>query len=156
MYVGWLLGYAVALRGITDGRSWVFLALFCTFGSDTAAYFLGRAIGKHKLAPSISPGKTWEGAAGGLLGAMGVALLFLLPTPVSLASYLTWWQAVIIGSIVSVFGQLGDLVESLFKRNVGAKDSGTLLAGHGGVLDRTDSVMFAVVVVYYWVICITP
>jgi phosphatidate cytidylyltransferase len=155
IYVGWLLGYAVALHGIADGRSWVFLALFCTFGSDTAAYFIGRAVGKHKLAPSISPGKTWEGTIGGLVGAVGVSLLFLLPTPVSLASYLTWWQAVILGLLVSIFGQAGDLVESLFKRNVGAKDSGTLLAGHGGVLDRTDSVVFAVVVVYYWVICIT-
>ena len=155
IYVGWLLGYAVALHGIADGRSWVFLALFCTFGSDTAAYFIGRAMGKHKLAPSISPGKTWEGTIGGLVGAVGVGLLFLLPTPVSLASYLTWWQAVILGLLISIFGQAGDLVESLFKRNVGAKDSGTLLAGHGGVLDRTDSVVFAVVVVYYWVLCIT-
>jgi phosphatidate cytidylyltransferase len=155
IYVGWLLGYAVALRGITDGRAWVFLALFCTFGSDTAAYFIGRAVGKHKLAPSISPGKTWEGTIGGLLGAVGVSLLFLLPTPVSLAPQLSWWQAAILGVLVSVFGQLGDLVESLFKRNVGAKDSGTLLPGHGGILDRTDSVMFAIVVVYYWVVCIT-
>jgi len=155
IYVGWLLGYAVALRGMTDGRAWVFLALFCTFGSDTAAYFIGRAVGKHKLAPSISPGKTWEGTIGGLLGAVGVSLLFLLPTPVSLAPQLSWWQAAILGVLVSVFGQLGDLVESLFKRNVGAKDSGTLLPGHGGILDRTDSVMFAIVVVYYWVVCIT-
>jgi len=155
IYVGWLLGYAVALRGMTDGRAWVFLALFCTFGSDTAAYFIGRAVGKHKLAPSISPGKTWEGTIGGLLGAVGVSLLFLLPTPVSLAPQLSWWQAAILGVLVSVFGQLGDLVESLFKRNVGAKDSGTLLPGHGGILDRTDSVMFAIVVVYYWVLCIT-
>jgi phosphatidate cytidylyltransferase len=155
IYVGWLLGNTVALRGMTDGKAWVFLALFCTFGSDTAAYFIGRAVGKHKLAPSISPGKTWEGTIGGLLGAVGVSLLFLLPTPVSLAPQLSWWQAAILGVLVSVFGQLGDLVESLFKRNVGAKDSGTLLPGHGGILDRTDSVMFAIVVVYYWVLCIT-
>lgn len=155
VYVGWLLGHAVALREMPDGREWVFLALFCTFGSDTAAYFIGRAVGKHKLAPSISPGKTWEGTIGGLAGAVGISLLFLLPTPVSLASQLTWWQATILGLLVSIFGQIGDLVESLFKRNVGAKDSGTLLAGHGGILDRTDSVVFAVVVVYYWVLCIT-
>jgi len=156
VYVGWLLGYAVALREVTDGRAWVYFALFCTFGSDTAAYFVGRAIGRHKLAPSISPGKTWEGTIGGLVGAVGISLLFLLPTPVSLAARLTWWQAASLGFLVSVFGQLGDLVESLFKRNVGAKDSSRLLAGHGGVLDRSDSVVFAVVLVYYWAVCITP
>jgi phosphatidate cytidylyltransferase len=153
LYVGWLLGYIVALRGIEDGRNWVFYALFCTFGSDTAAFFIGRAIGKHKLAPSISPSKTWEGAIGGLLGAVGVSFLFLLPTPVTLTSQLNWWQAVVLGLLVSVFGQVGDLVESLFKRNVGAKDSGTLFPGHGGILDRMDSIVFAVVVVYYWVVC---
>lgn len=154
LYVGWLLGYLVALRGIEDGRSWVFYALFCTFGSDTAAFFIGRLVGRHKLAPSISPGKTWEGSLGGLLGAAGISLLFLLPTPVSLASQLTWWQAILLGLLVSIFGQVGDLVESLFKRNVGAKDSGNLFAGHGGILDRIDSIVFAIVIVYYWVICI--
>lgn len=153
LYIGWLLGYMVALRGIEDGRNWVFYALFCTFGSDSAAFFIGRAIGKHKLAPSISPNKTWEGAIGGLLGAVAVSFLFLLDTPVSLSSQLNWWQAVVLGMLVSVFGQVGDLVESLLKRNVGAKDSGSLLPGHGGILDRMDSILFAVVVVYYWVIC---
>ena len=154
LYVGWLLGYLVALRGIDDGRNWVFYALFCTFGSDTFAFLIGRAFGKRKLAPSISPGKTWAGAFGGLLGAVVVSFLFLLPTPVSLASQLNWWQAIILGLLVSIFGQLGDLVESLLKRNIGAKDSGTLLPGHGGILDRLDSIVFAVVIVYYWVVYI--
>jgi phosphatidate cytidylyltransferase len=153
LYAGWLLGYLVSLRGIEDGRNWVFFALFCTFGSDTAAFFIGKAFGRHKLAPSISPGKTVEGALGGLLGAVGVSLLFLLSSPLSLSSRLEWWQAVTLGILVSVFGQLGDLVESLLKRNAGAKDSGNLLPGHGGVLDRVDSIIFAVVVVYYWIIC---
>jgi phosphatidate cytidylyltransferase len=153
LYIGWLLGYIVALRGLPDGRNWVFLALFCTFGSDTASFFVGRAIGKEKLAPSISPGKTWAGAIGGLGGAVLVSLLFLLNHPLSLASQLNWWQAVILGLLVSIFGQLGDLVESLLKRNTGVKDSGNLIPGHGGVLDRMDSVVFAVVIVYYWVIC---
>jgi len=152
LYIGWLLGYAVALRGLDDGRNWVFYALFCTFGSDTAAFFIGRAFGRHKLAPSISPGKTWEGAFGGLLGAVGVSLLFLLNHPLSLSAGFTVWQAVVLGLLVSTGGQLGDLVESLFKRNVGAKDSGTLLPGHGGVLDRMDSIVFALVIVYYWVV----
>lgn len=152
LYTGWLLGYALALRDVDGGRNWVFLALLCTFGSDTAAFFVGRAFGKRKLATAISPSKTWEGAMGGLLGAAGVSLLFLLPTPLSLAPQLNWWQAVALGLLVSIFGQLGDLVESLFKRNVGAKDSGRLLPGHGGVLDRMDSVVFALVVTYYWVL----
>ena len=150
LYIGWLLGYAVALRGLDGGRSWVFLAIFATFGSDTAAFFIGRAFGKHKLAPSISPGKTWEGSIAGLFGAVIITLFFLLPTPVQLSAYLNWWQAVVLGVLVSAFGQLGDLVESLFKRNAGVKDSGRLFPGHGGVLDRLDSIVFAVVVVYYW------
>jgi phosphatidate cytidylyltransferase len=165
IYIGWLLGFIVALRGLGDSRAaltqldyggkWVFFALLTTFGSDTTSFFVGRAIGKRKLAPSISPGKTWAGAIGGLFGAVAVGLLFLLNHPLSLASQLNWWQAVILGLLVSIFGQLGDLVESLLKRNTGVKDSGTLIPGHGGVLDRMDSVVFAVVVVYYWVICTT-
>ncbi|MDP2920070.1 MAG: phosphatidate cytidylyltransferase [Dehalococcoidia bacterium] len=152
LYIGWLLGYIVALRHLDGGRDWVFFALFCTFGSDTAAFFIGRATGRHKLSPSISPAKTWEGAIGGVLGAVGISLLFLLDTPVSLATQLSVWQAIMLAVLVSISGQLGDLVESLFKRNVGAKDSGKLIPGHGGILDRMDSVVFAVVVVYYWVL----
>jgi len=146
-YLGWLLSFLVGLR-LDAGRDWLFLALFATFGSDTAAYFIGKAIGKHKMAPGISPGKTWEGAAAGLFGAVIVSLLFTLNTPLQLA--LSWWQAVILGLLISAFGQLGDLVESLLKRNFGVKDSGNLMPGHGGLLDRLDSVLFAGVVVYLW------
>jgi len=154
LYVGWLLSYLVALRGLDEGRSWVFFALLVTFASDTMAFFIGRALGRHRLAPNISPGKTWEGTAGGVLGAILFSLLFLLPTPLGLE--IKWWQAVLLGLLVSVFGQLGDLVESLFKRNMGAKDSGKLLPGHGGLLDRMDSVVFAGIVVYYYVTWVTP
>ncbi len=149
LYVGWLLGYLVALRGMDDGRNWVFFALFTTFASDTAAFFTGRALGKHYLAPRISPGKTWEGAIGGIFGALIVSLFFILPTPLIL--HFNWGQAILLGLLVSIFGQLGDLVESLFKRNMGAKDSGSLIPGHGGFLDRIDSVVFAGIVVYYYV-----
>jgi phosphatidate cytidylyltransferase len=152
LYVGWLLSHLVALRGLDDGRNWVFLALLANFGSDTAAYFTGRALGRHKLAPSISPGKTWEGAIAGILGAIIISLLFTIPSPLSLP--LGYGQAIVIGLLVSIFGQLGDLVESLLKRNMGVKDSGSLLPGHGGALDRMDSVVFAGVVVYYYVIWI--
>ncbi len=151
LYVGWLLSYFVALRGLDDGRNWVFFALFTTFGSDTSAFFIGRALGRHHLAPGISPGKTWEGAIAGILGAIIVSLLFILPTPLQI-QHLIYWQAILLGLLVSIFGQLGDLVESLLKRNVGVKDSGKLLPGHGGFLDRLDSIVFVGVVVYYYVI----
>ena len=152
LYIGWLLSYLVTLRGLADGRNWVFLAIFATFGSDSAAYCIGKIMGKRKLAPTISPGKTWEGSIAGLVGAAAVSLLFLLPTPVKLTAYLNWWQLIIIGLLVSVFGQLGDLIESLFKRNAGVKDSGNIFPGHGGMLDRMDSIVFAVVIVYYIVV----
>ncbi|MDO8687267.1 MAG: phosphatidate cytidylyltransferase [Dehalococcoidales bacterium] len=157
LYIGWLLGYIVALRDLDGNRtwqSWVFFAFFTTFASDTAAFFTGRAWGRHKLAPNISPGKTREGAIGGLLGAIIFSLFFILPTPLRLP--MNWGQTILLGGLVSIFGQLGDLVESLFKRNMGVKDSGNLLPGHGGVLDRIDSIIFAGIVVYYYVIWVIP
>ncbi|MFC1921004.1 phosphatidate cytidylyltransferase [Chloroflexota bacterium] len=150
LYVGWLLSYLTALRGMDDGRNWIFFTLFITFASDSSAFFVGRAFGKQKLAPDISPGKTREGAIGGVFGAAIVSLFFILPTPLSLP--ISWWHAMILGLLVSIFGQLGDLAESLFKRNVGVKDSSGVIPGHGGFLDRIDSVVFAGVVVYYYVV----
>jgi phosphatidate cytidylyltransferase len=150
LYVGWLLSYLVALRGLDDGRNWLLFALFVTFGSDTAAFFIGRALGRHYLAPQISPGKTWEGFIGGVLGAIIVSLLFnLIP---ALRLPMGYVNAMLLGLLVSIMGQLGDLVESLLKRNMGVKDSGRLMPGHGGILDRMDSIVFAGIVVYYYVI----
>jgi phosphatidate cytidylyltransferase len=152
LYVGWLLSYLVVLRGLDGdaGRGWLFLALFATFGSDTTAYFVGRALGRHRLAPRISPGKTWEGAIAGLFGAIIISLLFTLPTPLQLPLSYGW--AILLGILVSIFGQLGDLAESLLKRHTGVKESGSLMSGHGGLLDRMDSVVFAGVVVYFYYI----
>ena len=150
LYVGWLLSHLVALRGLDAGRNWVFFALFVTWASDTTAFFIGRRFGRHKLAPNISPGKTWEGTMGGILGAIIVSILFFTATPFHLP--LTYWQAIPLSILVSIFGQVGDLVESLLKRNMGVKDSGKLMPGHGGVLDRMDSIIFAGIVVYYYVI----
>ncbi len=148
LYLGWIASRYVALIELPQGRDWVILALFPTFACDTSAYFVGRALGRHKMAPSISPSKTWEGAAGGVVGAvavgLGVAWLFKLPIDVL--------QTIGLSVAISIFAQTGDLVESLFKRNMGAKDSGKALPGHGGVLDRIDSVVFAGLVVYYYVI----
>jgi phosphatidate cytidylyltransferase len=157
LYIGWLLSCLVALRGMTDGRNWVFFILLTTVASDIAAFFTGRAWGKHHLAPTISPGKTWEGAIGGIFWAILVSLLFALPkfftlpNPLYLQDF-NYWQAIFLGLLVSIFGQLGDLVESLLKRSAGVKDSGKLLPGHGGFLDRIDSIVFGGVVVYYYVI----
>jgi len=154
LYIGWLLSYFVALRAMDDGtnlgKNLVFLALFAIFACDTTAFFVGRALGRHKLAPNISPEKTWEGAVGGVLGAILISLFFILPT--SLRLPLSCWSAVLLGLLVSIFGQIGDLAESLLKRNMGVKDSGRLFPGHGGALDRIDSVVFAGVVVYYYVL----
>ena len=113
------------------------------------AFFVGKLLGRHRLAPNISPAKTWEGAVGGVLGSILVSLFFVLPTPLELP--LSYGQAIVLGLLVSVFGQLGDLVESLLKRNMQVKDSGNAIPGHGGFLDRIDSVIFAGVVVYYYI-----
>ncbi|MFQ5996500.1 MAG: phosphatidate cytidylyltransferase [Dehalococcoidales bacterium] len=149
LYVGWLLSYLVALR-LDAGRNWVFFALFTTFGSDTTAFFVGQALGRHRLAPRISPNKSWEGAIGGVIGAIIVSLLFTLQTPLSLP--LSYVQGIILALLVSVFGQFGDLAESLLKRNLGVKESGKMIPGHGGFLDRMDSVVFAGIVVYLYYI----
>ena len=150
LYIGWMLGNLVALRGLDGGRNWVFLTLFATFASDTAAFFTGRALGRYKLAPDISPSKTREGAIAGGVGAILASLFFTLPTPFRVP--VGWGEAIVLGLLVSIFGQLGDLAESLFKRNMGVKDSGNLLPGHGGLLDRVDSIVFAGVVVYYYAV----
>jgi len=153
LYVGWMLSFLVDLRLEEAGRNWVFFTLFTTFGSDTAAYFVGRVLGRHRLAPRISPHKSWEGAIGGLLGAAAVSLLFTLSTPLyktlSLIT-LSLGQGIVLALLVSIFGQIGDLAESLLKRNTGVKESGTVFPGHGGFLDRMDSVVFAGVTVYLY------
>ena len=152
LYVGWLLSYLVALRGLDGGRSWVFLAIFATFGSDSAAYFVGKTIGKNKLAPVVSPNKTWEGSVGGLIGGSNCQFVLSFTYPGAAYRLSQLVAADYCWLMISVFGQLGDLVESLFKRNAGVKDSGNIFPGHGGMLDRMDSIVFAVVVVYYVVI----
>ena len=128
--------------------------MFTTFASDTTAFFIGRAVGRFPLAPRISPGKTWEGAIAGIFGAIIISLFFTLPTTLGLP--IGYLSAILLGILVSIFGQLGDLVESLLKRNIGVKESSDLIPGHGGFLDRMDSVVFAGIVVYYYVIWVIP
>jgi phosphatidate cytidylyltransferase len=150
LYIGWLLSHFVALRGVAEGRDWVLLALLATFATDSSAYFVGQLWGTHRLAPQISPAKTVEGAIGGIAGS--IAACFILAYILHIT--ITPWQTSILGVIIGVFAQLGDLAESLLKRNMGAKDSGSIIPGHGGILDRADSLMFSGAAVYYYVIFI--
>jgi phosphatidate cytidylyltransferase len=146
LYVGWLGSHLVLLRHLDNGRDWVYLAVFATFANDTSAYFVGRAIGRTRLVPRISPGKTVEGSLGGILfGALGVVLLNW-----ALGLRLDVWPLIPLAVLVPVAAQLGDLAESLIKRGAGVKDAGVLVPGHGGFLDRLDSVLFAIPVAYYY------
>lgn len=153
LYMGWMLGHYVMLRQLDDGRELVILVLFTTFACDTSAYFVGRSWGKHRMTPTISPHKTWEGAIGGFAGAVAAALA--LRYLLSLGDWslpLSYVEAIGVGCLVGVAAQLGDLLESLLKRRAGVKDSGNVLPGHGGVLDRIDSLVFTGVIVYYFVL----
>jgi phosphatidate cytidylyltransferase len=165
LYVGWMLSYWLSLRGLkvgledgsAYGRNWVYLAMLTTFANDTGAFFIGRARGKHKLVPTISAAKTWEGAIGGLICAILAAIIIatvlkLISLKLGSPSVFEYWQIILLGFLVSLFAQLGDLVESLLKRNMGVKESGNLLPGHGGILDRFDSLIFVGAMVYYYVI----
>jgi phosphatidate cytidylyltransferase len=155
LYVGWMLSYWLNLRFLDSKGSWVYLAMFTTFANDTGAFFVGGKWGKHHLVSAISPGKTWEGAIGGLLSALAAAIAISKIPILFSPSPFTYWQIILLGFLISLFAQLGDLVESLLKRSTGVKESGKLLPGHGGVLDRFDSLIFVGAMVYYyalWVI----
>jgi len=134
--------FAIDLRGVSVHL--LFFALALNWVGDSAAYYVGRRFGKHKLAPVVSPGKTWEGAVASVLGAVLFGVLYLG----HFVPQVAWWQVVLIAALANGAGQLGDLAESALKRGAGVKDSGNLLPGHGGVLDRVDSALFALPVVY--------
>jgi phosphatidate cytidylyltransferase len=144
-YVGWLGSYFGLLRFGNNGRDWVLFLLFVTFASDTGAYAVGRLFGRHKLAPQISPAKTIEGAFGGLIASAAVAVL----AGALLRLHGSPWRMLALGLAVSVAAQLGDLAESALKRRLEIKDAGSLVPGHGGLLDRLDSLLFTGAVVYY-------
>jgi len=148
LYIGWLLSYYVTIRQMENGMGWLFLVLSCNALCDLGAYIIGSNLGKHAMASSVSPGKTWEGAAGGLafsvITAVILAIGFKLP--------LYYWQMVLTGLIFGVFAVIGDLVESLLKRNMQVKDAGSLLPGHGGFLDRIDSHLLGAPVAYYLIV----
>lgn len=153
LYVGWCGWHLLRLRSLPDGLWWVMTVLPAVWFADSGAYFVGRAWGRHKMAPKLSPGKTWEGYVGGILS--GTLLTAGLAALWSLAAGPAGPRAADgagLGLLAAVLSPLGDLAVSMFKRQVGAKDSGTLFPGHGGALDRIDSLLWAVVLGYYFVL----
>lgn len=147
LYVGFPLGTVVSTRSLPAGEFLVLFLAVVTWASDTGAYYAGTLWGKHPLLPSVSPKKTVEGVLGGLALAVGVALL----AQWWFASQLSLSDAVILGILLTVTGLLGDLFESVIKRWTGVKDSGGILPGHGGMLDRLDSLLFTAPAFYYYV-----
>jgi phosphatidate cytidylyltransferase len=151
LYAGLLLPHFIWLHRLEGGPGWVAFVIAVGMAGDTAGYFIGHAFGRHRLIPRVSPGKTVEGAVGVLLGSvlggMVANLLFLRTRP--------WSEIVLLAIVMGVIGQLGDLSESVMKRSFGAKESGWIFPGHGGVLDRIDSLLFPVSFVYYYCHCVT-
>jgi len=145
-YVNWLLGYAFWLYDLPDGVKWVLLLVSVTWLGETAAYAIGSTLGRHKLAPVVSPRKTVEGALAQLiasvLGALGARAWFF-PS-------LSMESAIAVGLLLGVVGQIGDLVESAIKRGLNTKDAGSLIPGHGGMLDRVDSLLVNTPVLFYY------
>jgi phosphatidate cytidylyltransferase len=146
-YVSWLLGHAILLRDLPGGGALVLFLVVVTWVGESAAYAVGSSIGRHKLAPVVSPGKTIEGSAAQVVGSVGTAVLLKL----WLVPEWSLAYAVAAGVLLGVLGQLGDLAESVIKRSLGAKDTGGLIPGHGGVLDRLDGLLFNVPAFFYFV-----
>lgn len=141
-----LLSHLYLLRQLPNGLEWTFLTIFLVWATDTGAYLIGRQFGSHLLAPQVSPKKTVEGSLGGLLFSVIMALVFWRILDGS-----SWIMYIFMGVIIGISAQIGDLFESALKRSAGIKDSGKLIPGHGGILDRFDSLIFALPLVYYGV-----
>jgi len=145
-YVNWLLGYGFWLRGLPSGKEWVLLLVWVTWLGETAAYLVGSTVGRHQLAPVISPRKTIEGA----VAQIAVSIAAAVVGQAWFFGVLPREHAVAVGALLGVVGQVGDLVESALKRSVGTKDTGHLIPGHGGMLDRVDSLLFNTPVLFYY------
>ncbi len=150
VYLPLLLGHMALLRQMPQGTEWVFLVLLVVMSGDTAAYFTGVNIGRTKLYPAISPNKSVEGSLGGLAGSVLGAFLARM----WFFDALTVGDCLLLGTALGALGQLGDLFESMLKRCFGVKDSGTLIPGHGGILDRLDSLIFAFPAAYYYALLV--
>lgn len=154
LYIGFLGPYLISLRSLPDGMWWTFLVLPIVWIADSGAYLIGSAFGKRKLAAKTSPNKTWEGYFGGILFGIlgGIGLSALYQSQFNAGIDLTPLKAGILGLIISTFIPLGDLTESMIKRQASSKDSGTLFPGHGGIFDRLDSLFWAAPIGYYIVL----
>jgi phosphatidate cytidylyltransferase len=144
IYLGIILGQAVSLRFQPNGFWWLLFALLITWANDSAAYFVGVTMGKHKLWPRLSPKKSWEGTIGGWIGAALAAMLLTWLMPITIPTI----YAGLVGLVAGMLALVGDLSISMLKRQVGVKDSGWLFPGHGGILDRLDSILFVIPFVY--------
>jgi len=151
LWIGFLGAHLLLIRQLPEGNYWLLILTGITAGSDSGAYYTGRAFGKHKLSPLISPNKTIEGALGGIVTGMLVASLLAAVLLQNVPWIFVLFSAIVIG----VVGICGDLVESVIKRATGTKDSGTILGGHGGILDRADSILFAAPVLYYLLLIVS-
>ena len=145
-WIGLGLGSVLLIRDLEHGVLAVFTVLLAVFAADTFAFFAGRLVGRHRMAPVMSPRKTWEGFVVGTLAAVAVAFFAIYPDR---NVFLNLWQSLVLGAVLAVAAALGDLFESLIKRDMGAKDSGRLLGAHGGILDRIDAHLFAAPAAYY-------
>jgi phosphatidate cytidylyltransferase len=146
LYLGWMAGLLSRLRDLPGGLGWIVLAFVPVWIGDSAAFFVGVRWGAHKSFPRLSPKKSWEGTAA------GVAATTLSVVALGVPQGLSAGQALALGVTVAVLAPLGDLAESMFKRQVGVKDSGRLIPGHGGVLDRVDSMLFSIPAVYFFIL----
>jgi len=158
LYLGFFGAYLISLRQLENGAWWVILALSIVWVADSGAYFIGKAWGKHKLSPRLSPKKTWEGYLAGVvtgtLAGAGLAAGFPLLAGHAIAGMQPFYGA-LLGFLISALAPLGDLAESMFKRQAGVKDSGHLLPGHGGAFDRIDSWLWAGLLAYYFITLMT-
>ncbi len=154
LYLGWVGSHFILIRALPEGLGWILTALPATWLADSGAYFIGRWFGKSKMTPHISPRKTWVGFLGGsVTGTLSGLLLLLLWRVVGfLAVDTPLWQGLVMGLVVSILTPVGDLFVSLFKRTAGVKDTGKLIPGHGGILDRLDTWIWGAMLGYYLVI----
>lgn len=146
LYVGLGAGVQMPIRLREDGVALVFFLYLVTAAGDIGAYYVGKAVGRHKMAPAVSPGKTWEGSAGHVAASVGAAAL----AKVWFCGAFGWGEVFALGVLLSAVGQMGDLAISLLKRACGVKDTGTLLPGHGGVLDRADAFLLTGPALWLW------
>jgi len=154
LYLGWVGSFFILLRAMPEGLGWMLTALPSAWLADSGAYFIGRWLGKQKMTPRLSPGKTWAGLLGGIItGTLSGLLLVIMWRAVGFLSVETpLWQGLVAGIVVSCLSPMGDLFISLFKRTANVKDTGNLIPGHGGVLDRIDTWIWAGMLGYYLVL----